>query len=299
MRVAIAQARPATLDLEAGVERAVEWIRRAGREGVALLAFGESFLGGYPAWVDWAGWSAFGSRDNARLFTRLRAASVTVLPQPREAIRVLSAACAEAGVAVVIGADERSPEGKSIYNSLLVFDRHGVLRQVRRKLVPTHGERLCWAPAPDAAVAALEAVDLDGVPVGALMCWEHWMPLARHRLHRTGEALHVAAWPHGSELHHLASRHYAFEGACFVLLSALYAPPEDFAALDLGLSPPDGWRGLDGGSAIVGPDARYRVEPVYGREDLLVADLDLREAEEAAFLLDTAGHYDRRDLLSP
>jgi predicted amidohydrolase len=297
MRVAIAQARPATLDLETGADRAVEWIRRAAKEGVELLVFGESFLGGYPAWVDWAGWSEFRSPGNARLYTRLRAASVTVEP-PDVALRAVSAACREAGLAVVIGADERSPEGKSVYNALLTFDRQGELRQVRRKLVPTHGERLCWAPAPDAASAALEAVELDGVRVGGLMCWEHWMPGARHRMHRTGEAVHIAAWPHGSELHHLASRHYAFEGACFVLLAALYAPPEDFAALDLGLEPPDGWRGLDGGSAIIGPEARYRVEPVYGREELLVADLELRDAEAAAFLLDTAGHYDRRDLFS-
>ena len=122
------------------------------------------------------------------------------------------------------------------------------------------------------------------------------MPRARHELHRGGEAIHVAAWPHGSELHQLASRHYAFEGACFVLLTALVTRPADLPDLGGDLPVPAEFTGLHGGSAIVGPDGGYLVGPQRGGEDLLVADLDLAAAERAAFYLDTAGHYDRPDL---
>jgi predicted amidohydrolase len=291
MRVAIAQARPALLDLDRGVELACRWIARAGGEGVELLAFGETFLGGYPVWVDWPGWSTFGSEANAALYERQRRASLALDSGQR---RALAAACREARVAVSIGASERSAAGKSIYNSLLLFDRDGTLLQVRRKLVPTHGERLCWAPAPDRRAASLQAVDVGEARVGALLCWEHWMPAARLALHRAGESLHVAAWPHGSELHQLASRHYAFEGSCFVLLAATWLPREDL--VELGLEPPAGFAGLEGGSAVIAPDAEYVLEPVRGREELLIADLDLGRAERAAFYLDTGGHSDRPDL---
>lgn len=293
MRVAIAQARPALLDLPRSVDLAAGWIRRAGGAGARLVVLGETFLGGYPVWVDWPGWSTFPSRDNAALFARLRAASVT-LGSPE--VAALGAACREARVAAVVGANERSARGRSIYNSLLFFGADGCLLRVRRKLVPTHGERLCWAAAPDAASAGLGVVEVDGARVGGLICWEHWMPGARLALHRAGEAVHVAAWPHGSDLHQLASRHYAFEGSCFVLVSALYQPVEDLAAAGVAL--PEGAGGLDGGSAVIAPDARYLVEPVRGREELIVADLDLARAEEAVFFLDTGGHYDRPDLFT-
>lgn len=292
MRIAIAQARPALLDLSRSVALAGDWIRRAGREGARLVAFGETFLGGYPVWADWPGWSTFQSRANAALHARLRAAAVAV---GSEEVAELQAACREAGVAAVVGANERSPRGRSLYNSLLFIDADGRLARVRRKLVPTHGERLCWAPAPDAAAAGLGTEEVAGARVGGLICWEHWMPGARLALHRAGETLHVAAWPHGSDLHQLASRHYAFEGACFVLLAALYQPPEELAAAGLE-PPPEGFTGLAGGSAVIAPDAGYLVEPVWGREELIVADLDLARAEEAAFFLDTGGHYDRPDL---
>lgn len=294
MRVAIAQARPALLDLERSVALAADWIRRAGREGAELVAFGETFLGGYPAWVDWPGWSDFDSAANAALYGRLRAASLDLASG---AVEELAAACREAGTAAVVGANERSARGKSVHNALLFFAADGRLIRVRRKLVPTHGERLCWAPAPDREAAGLGVDEVAGARLGALICWEHWMPAARLALHRAGESLHVAAWPHGSELHQLASRHYAFEGACFVLVAALVQPREDLEAA--GLAPPEDFSGLDGGSAVVAPDAGYLVEPVRGREELIVTDVDLARAEAAAFFLDTGGHYDRPDLFAP
>ena len=53
------------------------------------------------------------------------------------------------------------------------------------------------------------------------------MPLARMAMHNSGEHIHVAVWPTVHELHQLASRHYAFEGRCFVLAVGLIMPAED------------------------------------------------------------------------
>lgn len=124
------------------------------------------------------------------------------------------------------------------------------------------------------------------------------MPLARQVLHAEGEQVHVAAWPHAGEVHQLASRHYAFEGRAFVLVAATYLPksalPADFElASDFAAAPAVL---LDGGSAVIGPDANYVAAPVHGHEELLTAELDLDRIAEEKQTLDVAGHYSRPDL---
>lgn len=124
------------------------------------------------------------------------------------------------------------------------------------------------------------------------------MPLARHVLHAEGEEVHVASWPHGRERHQLASRHHAFEGRAFVLAAATFLPKAALPA-DLELAgdfarSPDVL--LDGGSAIIAPDASYLVEPVLGREELLTAEIDLDRVAEERLALDVGGHTARPDI---
>ena len=44
-----------------------------------------------------------------------------------------------------------------------------------------------------------------------------------------------------------------------------------------------------GGSAIIGPDSRYVVEPVFDREELLVADLHLNHIDQESMTLECVG----------
>jgi nitrilase len=106
------------------------------------------------------------------------------------------------------------------------------------------------------------------------------MPLARISMHDSGEHIHIAVWPTVHELHQLASRHYAFQGRCFVLAVGLTMPTEDLprelqdgATFRAG----NGQWIERGGSAIIGPDAQYVLDPVFDREELLVSDLDLAQ----------------------
>ena len=55
------------------------------------------------------------------------------------------------------------------------------------------------------------------------------MPLARTAMHQAGEQIHVAVWPTANEMAQLASRHYAFEGRCFVLAVGLMILPAGIA----------------------------------------------------------------------
>ena len=118
-------------------------------------------------------------------------------------------------------------------------------------------------------------------------------------MHESGEDVHVAVWPTAHELHQVASRHYAFEGRCYVLaagalMRASALPPELEPHAERVVSP-DQWV-LRGGSAIVGPDGRYLAGPVYDEPCVLVAELDLRRIREEAMTLDVTGHYHRPDL---
>ena len=191
LMVAVAQATPVVLDLTACVEKACQWIADAGKHGAQLAAFPETWLPVYPLWCD-AG--TFGKWDHApskRLHARLAAQSLQI---PSKETQALCRAAREARCAVVMGANERDRSG-SLYNALLFISAEGEILGRHRKLVPTFGERLVWGYGD---ASGLRTYEVASARVGGLVCWEHWMPLARHVLHSEGEQVHVAAWPHCS-----------------------------------------------------------------------------------------------------
>lgn len=286
MRVAIVQAAPVYLDLDASVRVALEWVARAAREGAALVAFGETWLPGYPAWLDHCPEAALWNHEATKcVFARLRANSVEV---PSATTEVLGRAAAEHEVVIVMGVNERA--GGTLYNAMLTFDADGRLVRHHRKLVPTYTERLVWGPGDAAGV---DATPTRAGVVGGLVCWEHWMPLARHASHVSGERIHVAMWPTVHEMHQVASRQYAFEGRCFVLAAGLLMDARD-------LPLPSQAQGLvlRGGSAIIGPDGAYLAGPVFDEEMLVTADLDLETIDRELMTLDVVGHYARPDLFT-
>lgn len=294
VRVAIAQAAPVYMDVQRSLEKACELIDQAASRGARLVVFGETWLPGYPAWLDVCPDAAlWGNASTKEVFARLRANSICI---PGKEVDVLRAAAKQEGIAVVIGVNERidaGPGNGTLYNSLLTISEKGQLVNYHRKLVPTFTERLVWGQGDG---RGLEAARIAPGRVGGLICWEHWMPLARMAMHESGEQIHVAVWPTVHDLHQLASRHYAFEGRCFVLAAGLVMRGKD---LPSELSCPSGlsekWIER-GGSAVVGPDAVYVVEPVFDREELIVADLDLTQIDREAMTLDVSGHYSRPDV---
>lgn len=282
MKVAVVQAAPAVLDLAGSIDRACAWIRRARAD---LVAFPETWIPCYPTWCDGGTLGTWDHRLAKKAHARLVRNSLAI---PSRETKRLCDAARKSRSAVVIGVSERG--GSTIYNSLLFLTRKGEIAGVHRKLVPTFGERLVWGYGD---ASGLKSHDLGGVKVGGLVCWEHWMPIPRQILHESGEQVHVAAWPSGKEPHQIASRHYAFEGRTFVLSACSVMSKSDFPR-DFELL--DDVTGLNGGSAILGPDGAYVAGPVFDREEMLSADLDLDRILEEKQSLDVAGHYSRPDL---
>jgi nitrilase len=297
MRVAIAQSAPVYLDIQASLAKALDLIQQAAKRDAQLVAFGETWLPGYPAWLDVCpGASLWENPSTKEVFARLRANSIVV---PGEEVQALCEAARDLKIAIAIGVNERvdsGPGNGTLYNSLLTISEDGQLRNHHRKLVPTYTERLVWGNGDG---RGLEAALTSAGRVGGLICWEHWMPLARMAMHNSGEHIHVAVWPTVHELHQLASRHYAFEGRCFVLAVGLMMPAEDLPRelRDGAALPPRNTQWVErGGSAIIGPDSRYVLDPVFDREELLVSDLDLTQIDRELMTFDVSGHYARPDL---
>ena len=297
VRVAIAQSAPVYLDKHASLAKALDLIGQAAKRDTQLVAFGETWLPGYPAWLDVCPGAALWENASAKdVFARLRANSLVV---SGEEVNALREAARDLKIAILIGVNERVDSGPgkgALYNSLLTISEDGQLRNHHRKLVPTYTERLVWGNGDG---RGLEAVPTSAGRVGGLICWEHWMPLTRMAMHNSGEHIHVAVWPTVHELHQLASRHYAFEGRCFVLAVGLMMPAKDLPRElrdGAALQTSDSHWIERGGSAIIGPDSRYVLDPVFDREELLVSDLDLTQIDRELMTFDVSGHYARPDL---
>jgi len=294
--VAVVQAEVAP-DLDHGLAVTRELTQSAADRGASLVVFPETWIPGYPAWLDVCRDTALWDHAPVkRVFARMAENSVDVTGQAGHA---LGAIAKDVGVTLVIGVTERVGSGVgrgTLYNALLTYGSDGTLLNHHRKLVPTYTERMVWGQGD---AAGLVAVETNAGRVGGLICWEHWMPLARQALHESGEDIHVAVWPTAHEMLQVASRHYAFEGRCFVIAAASLMrtnalPPE----LEVHPDKASAKWALRGGSAIIAPNGSYVAGPVYEEPCTLIADLDLSAVREESMSLDVAGHYSRPDVLS-
>jgi nitrilase len=183
MLVALSQLAPVLLDREATTAKIVSSILDAGRAGAALVTFGEAFLPGYPAWLAETDGARFDSPLQKAIHARYLDQAVDVGAGHLEPVRE---AAARARCAVVLGIVERVRY--SLYCARVMIGSDGALLSVHRKLQPTYEERLVWATGDGAGLVVHRVEEFT---VGALNCWENWMPLARAALYELGEDLHV------------------------------------------------------------------------------------------------------------
>ena len=272
-------------------------IDEAARAGAGLVAFGEALVPGYPMWVSRTDGGAFDDPVQKGFFARYAEHAVTIEDGHLEGVQ---AAARRGKIVVVLGVVERPRErGCSLYCSCVVIRADGSIGSVHRKLVPTYEERLVWGHGDGAGLVTHE---LGEFRLGALNCWENWMPLARAALHAQGETLHVALWPGRVVNTEAITRFIAREGRSFVLsassLLRVQDVPTDLAQRDrLVAGASESGILYDGGSCIAGPDGEWVVAPVAEREGLILAELDARRVLEERQNFDPSGHYARPDVL--
>jgi nitrilase len=297
IRVAVIQDEPAQT-LSDGLAHTRALTAAARNQGASLVVFPETWIPGYPVWLDVCRDAALWDHAPVkRVFARMADNSVVV---DGDSGRAIGEIANDNNVTLVIGVTERVDAGPgrgTLYNALLTFGPDGALLNHHRKLVPTYTERMVWG---NGDATGLTAIDTPSGRIGGLICWEHWMPLARQALHDSGEDIHVAVWPNVHEMLQVASRHYAFEGRCFVVAagSVLRASqlPRDLEPHPDRVTSPSQFV-LRGGSAIIAPNGSYVAGPVFDEACILTADIDLSKSREELMSLDVAGHYSRPDAL--
>ena len=294
---AIVQDSPVFLDLRGSVAKAVSLIGEAAATGARLIAFPETWLPGYPIWLDVAPGAALWNHPPAKLIFRKLFENSVVLGGAE--VASLCKAAKAHGCTVVMGMNERL--GGTLYNTMLYVSAEGEVAGIHRKLMPTYSERMVWGRGDG---STLTVTDTPVGRVGGLICWEHWMPLLRAAMHAKQELVHVAQWPTVKEMNQVASRQYAFEGQCFVMAAGTVltydevlegsegAVREFLAQID---AAPDSYV-MRGGSAIIAPDGSYLAAPIYDRRTIVTAEIRPELAIEGRLELDCDGHYSRPDV---
>ncbi len=296
MRIAAAQLAPVLLDRAATLTKVIRAVEDASAEGATLVAFGETLVPGYPLWICRTDGARFNAPDQKALHARYLDQAVTLeeghLDPVREAAR-------RGKIAVVLGVAERPLDrgGHSIYCSRVFLDADGAVLSVHRKLMPTYEERLSWGTGDGEGLVTHRVGEFT---VGALLCWENWMPLARAALYAAGENLHVALWPGGAGSTRDITRFIARESRSYVLsVSGLLREsdiPADVPQRARFAGAP-GATLLDGGSCLAGPDGEWILEPMVGEETVRVAEIALDRVFEERQNFDPSGHYARPDVL--
>ncbi|MDP4150169.1 MAG: carbon-nitrogen hydrolase family protein [Bacteroidota bacterium] len=292
MIVSIAQITPAFLDREATIAKAIMAINEAASNGAKLILFPEAFIPGYPEWV-WTNPPGRKGLSNP-LYEALLENSLSDGDASVEKLRL---AAKKAKLFVVMGINERNAEASnaSLYNTLLYIDDKGNLLGKHRKLVPTSGERLVWAPGDG---STLEAYNTEIGKLGGLICWENYMPLARYAMYAKGVQVYVApTWDYG-EVWISTLRHIAKEGGMFVLGACMpmkvsdipdkYEFKRQYDASKEWINPGD--------SVIINPKGDIIAGPLHQTEGILYAELDMALIAHGKWSLDVAGHYARPDV---
>lgn len=294
MRAAAAQIAPVFLDPAATLEKMLDTVDRAASSGVRLLAFGETVLPGYPAWLSPSGGARF--EDPAQKAAYSAYLEVAV-PIDGPEVAALVERSRRHGMFIYAGIAERgTTAGRgTVYCTLLALHPERGLVGSHRKLMPTYEERLVWGTGDG---AGLRCHDAGGLRVGGLNCWENWMPPARMALYGDGEELHVSAWPGGLRLTRDISRFTAREGRVYVVAASGLLRrgdvPDSFPLKEATFAGGDVL--YDGGSLIVDPRGEILAGPLVGEEGLVAADIDPGIIREERQNFDPAGHYSRPDV---
>lgn len=292
MKIAAIQAASIYLDTQATLAKALSLMDEAAQNGAELCAFPETFLPGYPVWVDLTDGAKW--NDDKQKTAYAAYVSAAVDPDGPE-LTAIAKKAKQLNLFTYLGLVERAASGGSVYCSLAAFDPEKGLVSLHRKLMPTHAERMVWSQGDG---HGLQVHDYNGFKIGGLNCWENWMPLARYTMYAQGEHLHIATWPGAPTLTQDITRFIALEGRVYVLSvgGVLTADdiPDTFPLKHELLKVRD--RYLSGGTMIAAPDGTTLAGPAKNDETILYADLDLNTVLAERQNFDPAGHYARKDV---
>jgi nitrilase len=289
--VAVVQAASVAFDRKRTLAKVLDLTRDAAKQGAQLVLFPEAFISGYPRGLDFG--AVVGSRTDAGRedFKRYFESSVEV---PGPVVTALGKAARTNSVYLVIGVIERG--GGTLYCCVLFFAPDGTFLGKHRKVMPTASERLIWGYGDGSTLPVFET---PLGRMGAVICWENYMPLLRTYMYSQGIEIYCAPTADHRDTWVATMQHIATEGRCFVLGCNQFNRRHDFPK-DYKTSFGDAPETLisRGGSCIVDPFGKFLAGPNFEDETILLAELDRGLLPKAKFDFDPVGHYSRPDIFS-
>ena len=289
---AVAQTSSVLLDTPATVQRALGLMADAARAGAELLVFPEAFIGGYPKGADFHIYLGGRTPQGRAEFKRYHDAAVS-MDGPE--IALLAEAAGRHRLHVVVGIIER--DGGTLYCTAVYLGADGRILGKHRKLMPTALERLVWGFGDGSTLAA---VDTPWGKLGAVICWENYMPMLRMAMYRQRVAIYCAPTADDRPTWQSTMQHIALEGRCFVLSACQHLRRSQFPAEQMHNRLPEAPDTvlMRGGSVIIDPLGKVLAGPVYDEDALLTAELDLSLIPMSQMDFDVVGHYARPDVFS-
>ena len=286
---AVIQGTPIPFDQRRTLAKVENLVASAASESAKLVVFPEAFVGGYPkghAFGSYVGGRSDEGRDAYRAYWE------SAIDVPGPCVDELAAIAGRHGVHMVIGVIER--DAGTLYCCVLFFGPTGAFLGKHRKLMPTGAERLIWGYGDGSTMPVL---DTALGKLGAVICWENYMPMMRTAMYAKGIQLYCAPTADSRPTWVASMQHIAMEGRCYVFASNQFLRRSDFPAGYTSLYGDDPQAVVQaGGSCIVDPLGHILAGPAFGEEAILTAEIDLRNIARGKFDFDVTGHYSRPDV---
>ena len=290
--IALVQAEPILFDKKACLDKTVQLIKEAADHKAELIVFPELFIPGYPIGMNFG--FSMGKRTEAGRQDWMRYYNAS-LRAGGEEFQLLAELVKSLGVYVSLGFSERDEISGTLYNSNVIFEPDGSYK-VHRKLKPTGSERVVWG---DANKDYFPITETPWGPVGSLICWESYMPLARVALYQKGITIYISPNTNDNPEWQATIQHIAIEGKCYFINADMLVRkssyPGDLNEKDVVDRLPD--MVCRGGSCIIDPYGHYLTEPVWDEETIIYEELDMTLPAACKMEHDAVGHYARPDVL--
>lgn len=291
-KLALVQAEPILFDKQACLDKTVTLIKEAAQQKAEMIVFPELFIPGYPIGMNFG--FSMGKRTEAGRQDWMRYYNASLLAGGEE-FQLLADLVKELGVYVSLGFSERDGVSGTLYNSNVIFEPDGSFK-VHRKLKPTGSERVVWG---DANQDYFPITETPWGPVGSLICWESYMPLARVALYQKGITIYISPNTNDNPEWQATIQHIAIEGKCYFINADMLVRkssyPTDLNEKEAVDRLPE--MVCRGGSCIIDPYGHYLTEPVWDKETIIYADLDMTLPAACKMEHDAVGHYARPDVL--
>lgn len=291
-KVALVQAEPVLFDKKRALAKTLAYIGEAASQHPDLIVFPELFIPGYPIGMNFG--FSMGKRTEAGRADWKRYYDASVVVGEVE-FQTLADAARNADAYISLGFSERDAVSGTLYNSNVMIEPDGSYK-VHRKLKPTGSERMVWG---DANKGYFPITKTPWGPIGSLICWESYMPLARVALYQKGITIYISPNTNDNAEWQATIQHIAIEGKCYFINADMIVRKDSYPS---DLNEIEDLRQLPemvcrGGSCIIDPYGHYVTEPIWDEEKIIYADLDMNLPPACKMEHDAVGHYARPDVL--